>query len=137
MQSSAASNNEVITAFASSNDEIDAVYVFGSSAAGRLTPESDVDVGILFARPPSISQFLQLQEDLSAALGIQADIVNLNTASPIIRMEVLKHGTLLVVRPQRKGRLYNFFVKTVNEYDDLKRVRRPIEQNILRGRIYA
>jgi hypothetical protein len=34
-------------------------------------------------------------------------------------------------------RVNEFFVRTINEYDDLKRVRKPIEDNILKGRIYA
>lgn len=67
--------------------------------------------------------------------AIEADIVVLNNASPIIKMQVLKKGALLVNKDRR---VYNeFFVKTVNEYDDLKRTRREIEDNILKGRIYA
>jgi hypothetical protein len=38
----------------------------------------------------------------------------------------------------RERRAYNeFFVTTVKEYDDLKRNRKEIEDNILKGRVYA
>jgi len=61
--------------------------------------------------------------------------VNLDDASPILRMQVLKYGIRVYTRDVR--RVNEFFVRTINEYDDLKRVRKPIEDNILKGRIYA
>ena len=49
-------------------------------------------------------------------------------------MQVLKNG--LVVK--KDSHTYNdFFVRTLNEYDDLKYYRQEIEKNILKGRIYA
>ena len=62
------------------------------------------------------------------------DIVVLNTASPVLRMQVLKYGILI----KKETRTYiDFYVTTLNEYDDLKYFRREIEENMLRGRIYA
>jgi len=111
------------------------VYLFGSAAANRLTPESDVDIGILFRQKPSALELLQLQQEFTDVLGIQADVVNLDDASPILRMQVLKYGIRVYTKDVR--RVNEFFVRTINEYDDLKRVRKPIEDNILKGRIYA
>jgi predicted nucleotidyltransferase len=126
---------ERITRHSSAKEEIVAVYLFGSAAANRLTPESDVDIGILFRRKPSALELLQLQQEFTDVLGIQADVVNLDDASPILRMQVLKYGIRVYTRDVR--RVNEFFVRTINEYDDLKRVRKPIEDNILKGRIYA
>ena len=76
-----------------------------------------------------------MKEKISEMFGLEVDIVVLNNASPVIRMQVLKKGALLV---NKDHKVYNdFFVRTVNEYDDLKRTRKEIENNILRGRIYA
>jgi hypothetical protein len=63
------------------------------------------------------------------------DVVVLNNASPVIRMQVLRKGLLLINKDRRA--YHEFFVNTVNEYDDLKRTRKEVEDNILRGRIYA
>jgi hypothetical protein len=50
-------------------------------------------------------------------------------------MQVLKKGILL---KKASEKMYNdFFTKTIKEYNDLKRIRKPQEENILRGRIYA
>lgn len=65
----------------------------------------------------------------------ETDIVILNNSSPVIRMQVLKNGVILI---NKNRAIYNdFFVRTVKEYDDLKRVRKEAEENILRGKIYA
>jgi uncharacterized protein len=63
------------------------------------------------------------------------DIVVLNSASPVIKMQVLKKGALLISKDRKV--YHEFIVRTVNEYDDLKRTRKEIENNILKGRIYA
>ena len=116
-------------------DDIAFAFLFGSSARGEATAFSDVDIAIYFTGTVNFYRTNGLREDLSELLGTETDIVVLNNASPIIRMQVLKKGTLIA---DLNRRLYNeFFVNTVKEYDDLKRTRKEIEDKILRGRIYA
>jgi uncharacterized protein len=111
------------------------VFLFGSYAGENVTVSSDLDIAIVFGDSPDIYRVNELQEKLEGTLNIAVDIVILNSASPVIRMQVLKKGVLLI---NRDPRVYNqFFVDTVNAYDDLKRNRREVEENILKGRIYA
>ena len=111
------------------------VFLFGSFVRGDITSFSDLDIAIYFTDTIDFYRINDLREDISEMLGIGVDIVVLNTASPVIKMQVLKKGTLLINKDQRA---YNeFFVNTVKEYDDLKRTRKEIEEKILRGRIYA
>ncbi len=45
-------------------------------------------------------------------------------------MQVLKHGKLL---KKHSEKVYSdFFVKTLKEYEDLKRIRKEAEENILK-----
>ncbi len=111
------------------------VFVFGSVMRGRQGPESDVDVAVLFEKVPTAHRLQSLRDDLSGLLGRDVDIVVLNTASPIVRMQVLKHGTL--VHRASESIFTSFFVRTVSEYYDLKQIRKQCEEEILRGRIYA
>ena len=77
----------------------------------------------------------ELRGKLEKMLGKTADLVALNEASPVIRMQVLRKGILLV---NKNPMVYNeFFVNTIKEYYDLKQNRKQIEENILKGRIYA
>lgn len=126
---------QVIRAFFAPLNGIQLVFLFGSAAAGRLTPDSDVDVAVLFEEKPDALRLHALQEDLASALQRVTDLVPLNQASPILRMQVLKHGRLLLSSdPACYSR---FFTATVNEYDDLKRIRRPIEEAMFKAGTHA
>ena len=50
-------------------------------------------------------------------------------------MQVLRKGIKIVDRNSREN--MEFFVRTIERYDDIKMVRRPIERSILNGRIYG
>ncbi|MFQ5454952.1 MAG: nucleotidyltransferase domain-containing protein [Nitrospirota bacterium] len=112
------------------------VFLFGSFAKGNVTPLSDIDIAAFFRNTPDFYRINDMREELSELLNIAAvDIVVLNNASPIIKMQVLKKGNILV---NKVPGIYNsFFVSTVKEYDDLKQLRKEVEENILRGKIYA
>lgn len=126
---------EILKEYFKDKEETLLVFIFGSLVGGHMTEESDVDIAILFKRMPDFKEILHLKNDLSELMKRETDIVVLNNSSPIIRMQVLKNGVLVV---NRNSAIYNdFFVRTIKEYDDLKRLRKEIEENILRGRIYA
>ena len=110
------------------------VFLFGSIARGFSTDESDVDIAIMFERVPDLFELNDFRDQLSRCAGKEVDLITLNTASPIIKMQVLRYGLLI-----KKGeRDYNeFFVSTVREYSDLKYVRKEIEANLSKGRLYA
>jgi hypothetical protein len=124
-----------ITRFFEDKNNVLLVFVFGSTAAGKATPLSDVDVAVLFSDVPDAYEINDIRDDLAGRLKKEVDIAVLNGSSPILKMQVLKNG-VLVFKKNAAG--YNrFFVDTVNQYDDLKQTRKTIEDNILRGRIYA
>lgn len=131
-------NNQVkkIKKFLSSCNDVILAFLFGSFAKGNVTSSSDVDIAILFNQHPDFYAISNMSQKLSKMLiNKHVDIVPLNNASPIIKMQVLKNGIILV---NKDSKSYNeFFVSTIIEYDDLKQLRKEIEENILRGKIYA
>lgn len=96
-----------------------------------MRKDSDVDLAALLGAPcPDAFALRSLGTDLEAVLGREVDLVILDTASPVLAMEVLRrHRVLVNHRPEF---LENFVVKTLGAYFDLKRVRRPIEDALLR-----
>ena len=110
-------------------------FLFGSSARNCLRPSSDVDIGIFFRTVPEIDSIDALREELSSVLRREVDLVVLNHASPVLKMQILKYGILIY--SANKKYFHQFYTDTVNQYDDLKRIRKNCEENILRGRIYA
>ena len=104
-----------------------AVLIYGSRSSGVETEASDVDLGILFgALPPSQLVLVETKGDLEEILGRDVDLVALDSASPILRMEILRNHRLL--RNRDPEAFEAFVVKTLAEYFDLKRIREPIER---------
>jgi len=120
--------------FALQHENFLLVFLFGSIARGFGADESDVDIAIMFERVPDLFELNDLRDQLSRCAGKEVDLITLNTASPIIKMQVLRYGLLI----KKVERDYNeFFVSTVREYSDLKYVRKEIEANLSKGRLYA
>jgi predicted nucleotidyltransferase len=119
----------VVSRYAASQPSVLVAYLFGSAVRGRLTTESDIDIALLFAEPPDALRVLDMREDLTTLLGRQADLVNLNQASPILGMQILRSGEIVFERSARAAR--EFRVRTIFAYFDLKQVRKPIEEALL------
>lgn len=108
---------------------LDAAYIFGSEAAGRTRPESDVDVAVLVRRLPAAMERLQLRQDLEDRLRRPVDLIFLEDASPILARQVLRHGRLVFDgEPHRRA---EFIVRSMTEYADLKRARAPAEKRLV------
>lgn len=101
------------------------VYLFGSVARGDAGPNSDVDVGILFAAEPRAKlgapQFA-IEAALERLLGRPVQVVALNRASADLVHRVLRDGRLVLDR-DRAARI-RFEVRSRNEYFDLAPIRR-------------
>lgn len=111
-----------------------AILLFGSRAGGRARADSDYDIAVLCAQgaAPEMSAWLALRDDLEERMGGSVDLVLLDTASPILAMQVLRHGRRLAcARPEE---LEAFTVRTLTDYADLKITRRPIEERLLPSR---
>jgi len=125
-----------IRKYVKNRGDIELAFLFGSVASGSDNAISDIDIALLFAvnSVPDGNIQLKIQDELTYKLQREVDLVILNNASPIIKMQVLRKGKKIYEKT--RGAYSNFFVRTINEYDDLKRVRNVIEKKILQGRVY-
>lgn len=69
-----------------------AVYVFGSAATGHYAPGSDLDVAVLGSRPLPSRDVYDLARALEVELGTDVDLVDLMTASTVLKYEVITRG---------------------------------------------
>ena len=116
---------------------INTVVLFGSYAKNMPRKQSDVDIALLYQKElvPNSMILVELRERLSEKLKREVDIICLNTASPIIAMQVVKHGKILL---NKNPRLYeNYLVNLFTDYADLKLMRKPLEENILKRKYYG
>jgi predicted nucleotidyltransferase len=85
------------TFFQTRGPEVAAAYLFGSVARGTSRTTSDVDVGILLARPPADGLAglpLDLETDLERLLGVPTQVVVLNRAPVDLVHRVLRDDLL-------------------------------------------
>ncbi len=123
-----------LRAFFNNESDIRLAFLIGSFARGTARKDSDVDVAILSSRYIDVRKVPELKERLSFLLKKDVDLVVLDAAGPVMKMQVLKSGILL---HSTENAYENFFSNTLNEYDDLKFFRSGIEESVLRRRIYA
>lgn len=120
---------ERIGAYLDERFGLDTLWLHGSEAKGTARPDSDVDLAALFRRPPEALELFDAQMDLEEILHRDVDLVDLDRVSPALGMQVLKHGRLLVDR--NPNRRYAAFSRILSLYEDLKILRREVEQALL------
>ena len=110
-----------------------AILLYGSYGSGRQGASSDVDLALLINGPlPDAIDQAQARVELERLLGRPVDLAILDTASPVLAMEVLRQHRVLAIRDPQA--LEDYVVKVLGAYFDLKIVRRPIEQALLSTR---
>ncbi len=107
------------------------MYLFGSRAKGKIKSKSDVDIAVLYEPEtvPIPHQALDMRNHLERLLGQDVDFVVLNLANPILRHQVLKTGSVILMNDQKCQS--RFICRTISEYDDTKRMRKVIEQKMM------
>jgi predicted nucleotidyltransferase len=63
--------------------------IFGSYARNEQQADSDLDILVTFDRIPGLFQYIELENQLSDALGIKVDLVMEDALKPTIRERVL------------------------------------------------
>lgn len=108
---------------------VDALWIFGSEARGQARADSDLDVAVLLRGRPSPLELLEAKAEAGLLVGRKVDLVDLERSSPLIAMQVLRHGRLIVDR--NPSRRYRFVAAVPGRREDVLRMRRPIEQRLL------
>lgn len=112
-----------------------AAYLFGSHAAGRAGPDSDVDLALV--GPPGELQLrkLDILADLAAEGLDRVDLVLLDEADPVLLFEAVHHNCLVYARPDFDHGEY--FSRVLREYFDLEPYleiqRKALKQRLIHG----
>lgn len=105
-----------------------ALYRFGSQAKDIARPDSDVDLAVLARDPiPGLRRF-ELAQELAIQLHRDVDLVDLRTASTVMRMQVISTGTCLDAPDQRARREFEMYA--YSDYARLNEERREILKRI-------
>ena len=110
---------------------IAAAIVYGSAAKGRLRPDSDIDIAVLFAplAEPRVGAghgFLELLGRLTVAAGRDAHLVDLRGCDNALRRSIFASGIRLF---DRSGQVLRDLERsTLVEYADWDYARRIIDR---------
>lgn len=107
-----------------------AVYRFGSTVRDEDRPGSDIDIAFLPARPVDPVRRFEAQERLAARARRDVDLVDLASASTVLRMQVISRG--VAIRVPDEGRRGQFEDLVFSSYARLNEERREILAQIAR-----
>ena len=116
--------------------EIQAVYVFGSVATGKIKSESDLDLGIVSHSPSLRERKLEILTDLAKNGFCEVDLVFLDVEDIVLRFEIVKHNKVIYQTTDfDKGEYYS---RILRQYFDflpyLKVQREALKRRILDGK---
>jgi predicted nucleotidyltransferase len=112
---------KALNALFQEEDKVLVAYLFGSYAKGIQTIKSDIDIAILLKETPQkmLDYYLRMTSKLSQVLKSEVDLIVLNTAPPLLKYQVIKHGKLIHSKDE-EARI-KFEAKTQDEYLDFSR----------------
>ena len=70
--------------------QIASLGVFGSYVRGDQRSDSDLDLLVEFQEPPTLFQFIRLENELSDVLGVDVDLVMKSALKPAIGRHILR-----------------------------------------------
>ncbi|MGC8659931.1 MAG: type VII toxin-antitoxin system MntA family adenylyltransferase antitoxin [Desulfomonilaceae bacterium] len=116
--------------------EIQAVYLFGSFAIGKMKAGSDLDLGIVTRSPSLRERKLDILADLAMLGFCDVDLVFLDVEDIVLRSEIVKHNKVIYQRGDfDKGEYYS---RILRQYFDflpyLKVQREALKRRILDGK---
>lgn len=129
--------NQVIKILQKEIPGLSAVYLFGSRSEGQARPDSDTDIAYLSAGPEmtSVDRFF-LAQQLADILNTDVDLVDLRTASTILRFEIVGKGKRIFCLDETICDLFEITVFSM--YQRFQEERKEIVEEILqKGTIYG
>ena len=134
--STVAHEQALIEGVRSEMPDVVAIYLFGSAAAGELRADSDIDLAVLPAAPMPAAQLWSLAQELAVSAGRDVDLINLQSASTVMRAQVISTGKRLYCANELL--CGEFEDRVYADYARLNEGRRYILDDIReRGRIYG
>ncbi len=108
--------------YLSEQPEVAAAYLYGSRAAGRAGPDSDLDIAVLFRsdmpRRERARCALRFSDELRRTTGVAVDVRELNDAPVEFKMQAIRPRRCLAERLAADR--IRFEAEAISEYLDLK-----------------
>ncbi len=104
--------------------EIKLIYLFGSTAAGTDTHQSDIDLAVLLNEKMEEVTRWELNEKLARYFKRDVDLVDLLQASTVMQMQIVMQGQCLYARKESDKDWFE--MQVISMYLNLNDMRQPI-----------
>ena len=104
------------------------IYIFGSTVKNRDRGESDIDIAILTDRRVDEYELFILSQKLADILKKEVDLIDLNKASTVFKIQIIKTGKLIYNSNNLK-KMY-FQMRTMKDYVILNEERQEVIDKI-------
>lgn len=102
----------------------DFIALFGSSSDGTDRPDSDVDIAFLSSIKKSRYEIFLIAQRLATQLDKDVDLIDLDTASTVLRQQVAHKGALIFSENEQK--YVEFRMRAYKEYARLNEERAEV-----------
>lgn len=106
-----------------------ALYRFGSAERGTPRPGSDIDLALLLQEALSELRQFELAQELAIQLHRDVDLVDLRSASTVMRMQILSTGTCLTSENDAARREFEMY-----SYSDYARLNEERIESLKRAK---
>jgi len=104
------------------------IYIFGSTVKNRDRGESDIDIAILTDREVDEYELFILSQKLADIFKKEVDLIDLNKASTVFKIQIIKTGKLIYNSNNLK-KMY-FQMRTMKDYTILNEERQEVIDKI-------
>ncbi|WP_038059165.1 type VII toxin-antitoxin system MntA family adenylyltransferase antitoxin [Thermodesulfovibrio yellowstonii] len=105
------------------------ILLFGSKAEGKDTSESDTDIAVYADHVLSEDEKINIIFELSSILRTEnIDLVDLKTASPLLKKKIFDNYNVLFVKDSFL--LYQAELSTLHEYEESKILREILNERV-------
>lgn len=112
------------------------VYLFGSAAKNELREDSDIDIAYISDSSPEPYENFMLAQELADIFKRDVDLINLNTASTVFKVQVISTGKRIYCNDENRRMIFE--MRAFKEYALLNEEREAIIKNIDKeGSVYG
>ncbi|NIR52241.1 nucleotidyltransferase domain-containing protein [candidate division KSB1 bacterium] len=117
--------------------EVKFALVYGSILTKYFKKDSDIDLGVYLGKKPDLDTYIDLKQRIEQHFDYQFEIdpVIFDNADPIIAMQILANGELIIKHDLEPFIKYK--ARMISQYLDFKMDRKRIEERIAEGSVYA
>jgi predicted nucleotidyltransferase len=101
-----------------------AIYLFGSAAKPALRSDSDLDLAFLSPQACDVVAVFDASQRLARILSREVDLVDLGSASTVLRKEVVTKGRLLLETDRYRRQEFEMYA--LSDYARLNEERAPV-----------